>query len=87
MNLNYLDVLAVEQGLIMRIEIPLATNDSVFTVCLALAVTMPQLEKNVAVSWNLEALYLAISKNNEKTPFQLTSRDGLARHATTYIQI
>ena len=62
------DVLVVEQGLIMRIAIPLATKDSAFTVFRAIAVPMPQPEPDLAIKWKLEAPYLAISENN-KTAF------------------
>ena len=43
------DVLVVEQGLIMRIAIPLATKDSAFTVFCAIAVPMPQPEPDLAI--------------------------------------
>ena len=64
-NRSYLDVLGVEQGLIMRISIPLATKDSAFTVFRAIAVPMPQPEPDLAIKWKLEAPYLVISENNE----------------------
>ena len=63
------DVLVVEQGLIMRIAIPLATKDSAFTVFRAIAVPMPQPEQDSAIKWKLEAPYLAISENNKETAF------------------
>ena len=68
------DVLVVEQGLIMRIAIPLATKDSAFTVFRAIAVPMPQPEPDLAIKWKLEAPYLAISENNKETAF-LTEYD------------
>ena len=68
------DVLVVEQGLIMRIAIPLATKDSAFTVFRAIAVPMPQPEQDSAIKWKLEAPYLAISENNKETAF-LTDYD------------
>ena len=74
MNRNYSDVLVVEQGLIMRITIPLATKDSAFTVFRAIAVPMPQPEPDLAIKWKLEAPYLAISENNRETGF-LTEYD------------
>ena len=49
------DVLVVEQGLIKRIAIPLATKDSAFTVFRAIAVPMPQPEPDLAIKWKLEA--------------------------------
>ena len=68
------DVLVVEEGLIMRIAIPLATKDSAFTVFRAIAVPMPQPEPDLAIKWKLEAPYLAISENNKETAF-LTEYD------------
>ena len=78
------DVLVVEQGLIMRIAIPLATKDSAFTVFRAIAVPMPQPEPDLAIKWILEAPYLAISEINKETAF-LTEYDlgrciGSSRH-------
>ena len=63
------DVLVVEKGLIMRIAIPLATNDSAFTVFLAIAVPMPQTEPDLAIEWKLETPYSATSENNKETAF------------------
>ena len=58
------DFIVVEQGLIMRIAILLATKESAFTVFRAIAVPMPQPENDMAIKWKLEAPYLAISENN-----------------------
>ena len=74
----------IEQGLIMRIAIPLATKDSAFTVFRAIEVPMPQPEPDLAIKWKLEAPYLAISQNNKETAF-LTEYDlgrciGLSRY-------
>ena len=63
------DVIVVEQGLLMRVAIPLATKESPFTVYRALAVPMPQPEPDMAIKWKLEAPCLAISENNENTAF------------------
>ena len=68
------DVIVVEQGLIMRIAIPLATKESAFTVYRALAVPMPQPENDMANKWKLEAPYLSILENNDDTAF-LTEYD------------
>ena len=68
------DVLVVEQGLIIRIAIPLATKDSAFTVFRAIAVPMPQPEQDSAIKWKLEAPYLAISEKVKETAF-LTDYD------------
>ena len=56
------DVVVVAHGLIMRIAIPLATEDSAFAVFRAITVPMPQEEPDVAIKWKLEAPYLAISE-------------------------
>ena len=61
------DVLVVEQGLIMRIAITLATKDSEFTVLRAISVRMPQPEPDLAIKWKLEASNLTISENNRET--------------------
>ena len=61
------DVLVVEQGLILRIAIPLATNDSAFTVFRAIAKPIPQLEPDLAIKWKIKAPYLAISEKNKET--------------------
>ena len=50
------DVLVVEQGLIIRIAVLLATKDSAFTVFRAIAVPMSQPELDLAIKWKLEAL-------------------------------
>ena len=68
------DVLVVEQGLLIRIAIPLATKDSAFTVFRAIALPMPQPEPDLAIRWKLEAPYLVISENNKETAF-LTEYD------------
>ena len=63
------DVLVVEQGLIMRIAIPLAKKNSAFTVFRAVAVAMPQPEPDLAIKWKLEAPYLAISESIKEIAF------------------
>ena len=63
------DIIAVKLGLIMRIVISLATKDSAFTVCRAVAVPMPQPEPDLAIKWKLEAPYIAISDNDKETAF------------------
>ena len=68
------DVLVVEQVLILRIAVPLATQDSAFTVFRKIAVPLPQPEPDSAIRWKLEAPYLAISVCNKETTF-LTEYD------------
>ena len=68
------DVTTVDQGLVMRIAIPLASKQTAFTVFRSIAVPMPQLEPNLAIKWKLEAPYLAISEDNMETAY-LTEYD------------
>ena len=63
------EFLVVEQGLIMRIAIPLAMEDSAFTVFRAIPVPMPQPEPDLAIKWKLEASCLEISENDKETAF------------------
>ena len=69
------DVITVDQGLVMRIAIPLASKQTAFTVFRSIAVPMPQLEPDLAIKWKLEVLpYLAISEDNMQTAY-LTEYD------------
>ena len=52
------DIIAVEQGLIMRLAFPLATKDSAFTVFRAIGVPMHKPESDTAIKWELEASFL-----------------------------
>ena len=61
------DVITVDQGLVMRIAIPLASKQTAFTVFRSNAVPMPQLDSDLAIKWKLEAPYLAISEDNMET--------------------
>ena len=70
------DVITVDQGLVMRIAIPLASKQSAFTVFHSIAVLIPQLEPDLAIKWKLEAPYLAISEDNMKTAY-LTEWDSI----------
>ena len=47
-------VVVPELGFIKRIEVPIATKKSKFTVFAAIAVPMPQAENDIAVKWNLK---------------------------------
>ena len=68
------DVITIDQGLIVRIAIPLASKQTAFIVFCALAVPMLQPEPDLAIKWKLEAPYLAISKDNIETAY-LTDYD------------
>ena len=61
------DVITVDQGLVMRIAIPLASKQTAFTVFRSIAVPMPQLEPDLAIRWKLEAPCLAISEDDMET--------------------
>ena len=58
------DVITVDQGLVMRIAIPLVSKQTAFTVFRSIAVPMPQLEPDLAMKWKLESPFLAISEDN-----------------------
>ena len=68
------DVITIDQDLIMRIAIPLASKQTAFTVFRALAVPMPQPEPDIAIKWKLEAAYLAILEDNMESAY-LTDYD------------
>ena len=61
------DVITVEQGLVMRIAILLASKQTAFTVFCSIVVPVPQLEPDLAIKWKLEAPYLAITEYNMET--------------------
>ena len=63
------DVITVDQGIVMRIAIPLASKQTAFTVLRSIAVPMPQLEPDLAVKWKLEAPSLSISEGNMQTNY------------------
>ena len=68
------EALVVEQGLILRITIPLVLKASAFTVFRTIAVPMPQPEPDLAIKRKVEAPYVAISENIKETAF-LTDYD------------
>ena len=68
------DVITIDQSLIMRIAIPLASKPTAFTVFRALAVPMPQPELDLAIEWKLEEPCLAVSEDNMETAY-LTEYD------------
>ena len=63
------DVITVDQGLVMRIAIPLASKQIAITVFRSIAVPMPQLEPDLALKWKLEAPLVAISEDNMETAY------------------
>ena len=63
------DVITVDQRLVMRIAIPLASKQTAFTVFRSIAVPMPQLEPDLAIRWKLEAPNSAISEDNMETAY------------------
>ena len=68
------DVITVDQRLVMRIAIPLASNETAFPIFRSIADLMPQLEPDLAIKCKLEAPFLPISEDNIKTAY-LTEYD------------
>ena len=63
------NVITVQQGLVLRIAIPLAFKQTAFTVFSSIEVPRPQLEPDPAIKWKLEAPYLAISEDYMVTAY------------------
>ena len=61
----------------MTMSIPLASRQTVFTVYKAIVAPMPQLEKEYAIRWTTETVYIAISEDLRGTA--LVSQDQLAK--------
>ena len=70
-------VITVDQGLVIRTAIPLASKLTAFTVFRSIAFPMPQLESDLAIKWKLEAPFLAISEDNMETAY--LTEDDLSR--------
>ena len=62
-----LDVLTLDDGLLMTTVIPIASRQSAFTVYKAIVVSLPQMDEDMGIKWNVEADYLAVSKNLMET--------------------
>ena len=83
------NVITVQQGLVLRIAIPLASKQTAFTVFSSIAVPRPQLEPDLAIKWKLEAPYLAISEDYMVTAYltefdlkkyQIITASNMRRH-------
>ena len=61
------DTLAIDEGLLMTLSIPLASKQTAFSVYRVHTIPMPQPEDIVALRWKTEADYLAISEDGTKT--------------------
>ena len=55
--------------------IPVASRQTAFTVYKAIVVPLPQMNEDMAIKWNVEAEYLAVSENLRET--SLVTRDQL----------
>ena len=59
------DAITVHEGLLMTLNIPLASKQTVFTVYEAKSIPMPyQDDPQSALTWNIEAPYLALSEDH-----------------------
>ena len=61
------DVVKIKEGWLMKIAIPLASQQTSITVFHAIPVPKPQYEMHKAIMWKTEAPYLAISEDNMET--------------------
>ena len=57
------EVITVEEGLIVKLSIPLASRQTVFSLYSAETVPMPQPASQLAIKWSIKAPYLAISED------------------------
>ena len=57
----------------MTMAIPFASRQTAFTVYKAIAAPLPQMDEDMAVKWDVEAEYLAVSENLMET--SLVTRD------------
>ena len=62
-----LDVLTLDQGLLMTMAIPFASRQTTFTLYKAIVVPLPQMDEDIAIKWDVEAEYLAVSENMMET--------------------
>ena len=70
-----LDVLTFDEGLLMTRAIPFASRQTAFTVYKAIVVPLPQIDEDMAIKWDVDAEYLAVSENLMET--SLVTRDQL----------
>ena len=59
------DAITVSEGLLLTLNIPFASRQTVFTLLEAKIIPMPLPDDlQLALTWNIEAPYLALSENN-----------------------
>ena len=71
------DVVALPEGLLLTMSIPLASRQTVMTLYEAIPIPMPQDDAEDAMIWDLEADFLAVSEDGRETA--LVSRTDLTR--------
>ena len=71
------DVVALSEGLLLTMSIPLASRQTVMTLYEAIPIPMPQADADDAMIWDLEADFLAVSEDGRETA--LVSRSDLTR--------
>ena len=66
------DAITVSEGLLLPLNIPLASQQTVFSLFEAKLIPMPYPDApQTALTWNIEAPYLALSEKNLNRPFYL----------------
>ena len=79
------DVVTLEKGLFLTMSIPLASKQTVMTIYQAIPIPMPQPDEDIALLWDIESEYLAVSADARETAL-LSHRDighciGSARYS------
>ena len=68
------DVATLKNGLFITMSIPLASKQTVMTTYQAIPIPMPQNDEDIALLWDIEAEYLAVSEDLRETAL-LSHRD------------
>ena len=68
------DVVTLEKGLFLTMSIPLASKQTVMTIYQAIPIPMPQPDEDIALLWDIESEYLAVSADARETAL-LSHRD------------
>ena len=71
------DVVALLEGLLLMMSIPLASRQTVMNLYEAILIPMPQADAEDAIIWDLEADFLAVSEDGRDTA--LVSSSDLTR--------
>ena len=61
------DLVALPDGLLIKMSIPLASRQTVLNTYEAIPIPMPQLDDADAMIWSLEADFLAVSEDGRET--------------------